>query len=288
MTPIFNNEVYYIDTLNLAVNRIYTAAEARDIYAASTFSPSPSDALDRKSYIVICSPSGTVVMDLKMNPVINFPWKHDKKIWSGVAMGIMQDESAWFVTSSPNSDAQSKNNWKFPVIIDKYSPQGQWVKSWEFQPQREYANPLPPWYYYGFGINIPLGWEAWDYSSNWAGAKLKIPMCEQIWQFQKSRWKYERPVCGFSLLGSVLAVITAFGVLRRKGIAGATTLAWLIVVFITGIAGFLAMIAVPEFPVRIPCPACGAKRRTEEETCPRCAAAWPVPARDGTEIFVSR
>ncbi|MCW3059902.1 MAG: hypothetical protein JWQ02_1723, partial [Capsulimonas sp.] len=55
--------------------------------------------------------------------------------------------------------------------------------------------------------------------------------------------------------------------------------------FVFGLPGLLTLIALRAWPVRVSCPACGMKRTVDHERCEYCAAPFPPPARDGTEIM---
>ncbi|MEO6052401.1 MAG: hypothetical protein ABIP97_00160 [Chthoniobacterales bacterium] len=286
-TPIFNNKVYYIDTLNLTTSLIYTAKDKNNIYQASTFTPVISDDLNIKIYFIISLAKKILVLDKKKTTVIALPWAHDKKIWSNVGFSMMRDESACFTVSTPSSEIQSKNNWQFPIIIDKYNTQGQLLKSWNLKDQPEKSRPIP-WHFYAAGAITPIGWYGWQDFSYWVGAKLKISSYQRMWAFTKTNWRLQLTLWKLSLLSSVISFIAAFWVLRRKGLSAPTMAAWLLVVTITGIAGFLAMLAVPEFPNRISCPSCGKKRRVEAEECEHCEKPWPLPVKDGTEIFAMK
>ena len=52
-----------------------------------------------------------------------------------------------------------------------------------------------------------------------------------------------------------------------------------------GPAGLLLMLAIQQWPARIPCPACGRPRVVDRERCEHCGAPHAAPAQDGTEIF---
>ena len=45
------------------------------------------------------------------------------------------------------------------------------------------------------------------------------------------------------------------------------------------------MVLSYRFPLLVPCPNCWKKRHATVEKCPRCGAAFPAAATNGTEVF---
>ena len=89
----------------------------------------------------------------------------------------------------------------------------------------------------------------------------------------------------FSSLGGLLSALGAWRIGRRCGDGRRGQWAWGLGVFWLGIYGVLMLLALREWPARVPCPHCGRKRVVTREVCEHCGAAFPRPARDGTEIF---
>ena len=62
-------------------------------------------------------------------------------------------------------------------------------------------------------------------------------------------------------------------------------LSWGAYHFLFGVPGFLAFLAVQEWPAQAKCPGCGRLRVVDLEQCEHCEAGFAPPAKTGTEIF---
>jgi hypothetical protein len=62
---------------------------------------------------------------------------------------------------------------------------------------------------------------------------------------------------------------------------------WTLWGFLFGPAGVVLMFCLPERQASVSCASCGRKRRVDRDQCEHCAAGFPDPPRDGTEIFES-
>ena len=90
-------------------------------------------------------------------------------------------------------------------------------------------------------------------------------------------------ICLLGALGcAALALIWA----RRYAFSRAGTIAWTAGVFLLGPAGLLTMLVIRVWPARERCPSCGRMRVVTRERCEHCAAAFPSPRADGTEILM--
>lgn len=96
----------------------------------------------------------------------------------------------------------------------------------------------------------------------------------------------ERPVGGGWpwLVSSVCAAAAGWQLRRRRSRLPALV-GWLGFVLMAGPAGWLAFVAVQEWPARERCPACGRPRAIDRERCEHCNAPTAPPERNGLEIF---
>jgi hypothetical protein len=72
---------------------------------------------------------------------------------------------------------------------------------------------------------------------------------------------------------------------RRHAFSRTRCLGWGLCGLLFGLTGLLLMLALQEWPARIPCPSCRQPRRVDRDHCDHCGAAHAVPTPDGTEIF---
>jgi len=93
------------------------------------------------------------------------------------------------------------------------------------------------------------------------------------------------PILFFSALGGLLPAVLAYFVSRRLGDGRRGQVAWMLGAFWLGGYGVLLLLALRDWPARVPCPNCGRARVVDNEACEHCGAAWARPKWDGTEIF---
>lgn len=90
---------------------------------------------------------------------------------------------------------------------------------------------------------------------------------------------------GFLLAGSVISALLTAWLARRYAFTRRRAIGWTVGNLLLGFLGLLAMLAILDWPALVPCPACGRRRRIDRENCEHCAAPFPAPKADGTEIF---
>jgi hypothetical protein len=73
--------------------------------------------------------------------------------------------------------------------------------------------------------------------------------------------------------------------LARYGATRAERFVWPVFVFLFGLPGWVGFRFARPWPVREPCPACGAMVPRDRVPCAGCGAEFPLPARQGTEVF---
>jgi hypothetical protein len=92
---------------------------------------------------------------------------------------------------------------------------------------------------------------------------------------------------GMILLSATACALGCLLLARRHAFSRARCAGWALCGFFFGWVGLLLMLAVQEWPARIPCPKCRKPRVATRDTCEHCGAAHAAPAPDGTEIFES-
>ncbi|MDR1145724.1 MAG: hypothetical protein LBK71_06280, partial [Verrucomicrobiales bacterium] len=97
-------------------------------------------------------------------------------------------------------------------------------------------------------------------------------------QFQLVSW-------GISLLAGVVCAGVALRFIGRLKLSLTERTVWLMFIVFYGVGGLLAFWLVNDWPTRSACPRCGKKRSVADADCEHCGASWPLPVRDGTEIF---
>jgi hypothetical protein len=90
---------------------------------------------------------------------------------------------------------------------------------------------------------------------------------------------------GISLLAGVGCAGVASRFIRRLKLSLTGRAVWLVFIVFYGVGGLLAFWLVNDWPTRLACPRCGKKRSVADADCEHCGAPWPLPVKDGTEIF---
>jgi hypothetical protein len=72
---------------------------------------------------------------------------------------------------------------------------------------------------------------------------------------------------------------------RRYAFSRTRRVGWALCGLLFGPIGLLLMIALLDWPARIPCSKCRKLRVITSEQCEHCGAAQAMPVPDGTEIF---
>jgi hypothetical protein len=89
------------------------------------------------------------------------------------------------------------------------------------------------------------------------------------------------------LLAAGVSALICFVLTRRHAFSRWHCVGWALCGLLCGPVGLLLLLALQEWPARIPCPKCGKLRVVTRDTCEHCGAPHTAPASDGTEIFES-
>lgn len=101
-------------------------------------------------------------------------------------------------------------------------------------------------------------------------------------------WTWDEPYRVLMVLRIIPALIcvgAGWWLGQRNQFPAKSQLAWAIHHLLFGLPGFLAFLAVQEWPVKEPCPNCQQPRAVDRSLCEHCGAACAPPAPSGTEIF---
>jgi hypothetical protein len=88
-----------------------------------------------------------------------------------------------------------------------------------------------------------------------------------------------------TLLSAVACALACLVLARRYWFSRARCIGWTVCGFLFGPTGLLLMLALQEWPARLPCASCRQARLVDRDRCEHCGAAHAAPAADGTEIF---
>lgn len=95
---------------------------------------------------------------------------------------------------------------------------------------------------------------------------------------------WQLPVISFAIAFFIFVPLGAWRA-RRYNFSLPAQIVWTIFHLFSGLPGFLAFLAVHDWPAREHCPACKKLRAVNRERCEHCGTEFPPPTKDGTEIF---
>lgn len=114
----------------------------------------------------------------------------------------------------------------------------------------------------------------------WMGSFISLA----VWRTDTGNGQF----VGFSALSLLSAGASALGcflLARRYAFSSARRAGWAVCGLLFGWVGLVLMLALQEWPARVPCLSCRRPRRVDRERCEHCGAAHSPPPADGTEIF---
>jgi hypothetical protein len=177
-----------------------------------------------------------------------------------VAMYFLQHTNGYVLEFSPDYELNSKSGWKMPQHFAWIARNGVITRDVDIPPTRMDRE------------------ESWvdKLSSSFAPPALLIP------SDTKHLVKFAH---GLSVVWDLICVGIGMWLVRRYRFATGAAAGWLIFIAIAGIPGLLTFICIQEWPARETCRNCGKLRAVDRELCEYCAADFPAPEKNGTEIF---
>ncbi len=97
--------------------------------------------------------------------------------------------------------------------------------------------------------------------------------------------KFDGKLVGYAGMFALLQIAISLWWGRRYQFSGRQQLGWAFFLLLTGLPGLLAFFSARDWPVRVSCAACKKPRSVEQEHCEHCQALFPLPEKNGVEIF---
>ncbi|MCX7047126.1 MAG: ABC transporter permease [Candidatus Sumerlaeota bacterium] len=188
---------------------------------------------------------------------------------STVSFSVLPDRSRFFLWYSPNYANPQRRTWMNLLI--ELNRDGTVVKRTEFSPIG-----LPP---------------KVDWGKEFVTATILPPGLHTLAMapfLRLNNVMLENPSLLISMISAALISAIAISIIaRRYAFSGWRRWGWTVGGLLLGLPGLLTLIALEEWPARVPCPSCGKKRVVTRGACEHCAATFPAPSPNGTEIFDS-
>jgi hypothetical protein len=98
-------------------------------------------------------------------------------------------------------------------------------------------------------------------------------------------WTDYRVAHGMRILLVVVCAVFGWWLGRRNNLPRSALISWGLFHLLFGVPGFLAFLAVKEWPPKEPCSSCRRLRVMNLRACPHCGSEVPPPPKTGIEIF---
>ena len=276
----FGRSVDYLDYVKRATHPVF---EGPGISGASSVNPSKdAESLPGLSGIVL--PDRVVLVDKDAKVFATLPYDHDMDRWGSLSVGVRSAQGPIYLQYGPSNWIPWETSQHMPTYLEQMDLQGHVLNSYTLPPLKQISSPRSwkqwvteclgaPAYFYGDLIYEKIG--ATLGSNHLAG---------ELHQRLYDVWGYTKDVGTRVTILSVLLAAVTLAWARQSAFTWAQSWRWAIFVLLFNLAGMITFRLVADWPVRIKCPSCQKKRRIDLPACPHCGAAWPTPARDGTEI----
>ena len=243
---------------------------------------------DKPSRVAVTLSNDIRMLDPDGHVILNIPYGHDPANWPDVSLATSPDQSRTYLQYTPayRFDLPPDSRPSLPSYLDEIDAQGKLVHSYScsspsfnfssgswLDSLSTFASPLlPSLLELGLQSHVPLRVVIfYSLASSLNASMQSIP----------------RQLLSLTAIALVLAAITLFWA-RRAGFSPRRAGLWALFVFGFGLPGLIAFRFASNWPTRVRCPQCQARRPIETEDCPSCHKPWPAPAPTGIEIFEPR
>lgn len=287
--------VYAVDFPRRTIHRLFTPAAGETVQGALRW----RDEGQKVTRVFVLTDTSVHVLSESGDPVFSAPRAYDREQYGTVRVGRLENPERFVIRYEPSVHLWTGAGKAMPIQLVEYR-EGAEV-SRQALPQR--LTPTPPAEAL-FGLVTSPG----------EAAVLAGASAESVSGAGPNRDREFRPLYfllvattgyflpgagwdrtadgglvlafwGLSLLSAVACALACFLLARRHSFSRARCAGWSLCGLLCGPAGLLLMLALQEWPARVPCPRCARPRVVTRDTCEHCGAAHAPAARDGTEIF---
>ncbi len=206
--------------------------------------------------------------------LFSVPREYDQIRYNSVDFTATENGQKYFFWYGPSDKAQKSANGKLPQYITETTATGAVTHRYTLPPLPVLTNSPPDVRFGFFGLLAPL----------LASLPINSIYHKDIYE-DAANLPLWHLFLAMSLLSGILSAGLMALISRRCGDTRRVQLFWAVAGLPLGVFGALMLLALRPWPGRVSCPNCGRPRDVDRDLCPHCGAAFPRPARDGTEIF---
>jgi hypothetical protein len=289
--------VYALDFARHTIRTLFTPPKGQTVLAAARW----KDDGKKWSRAFVLTDQSVHVLDEAGAPLLSAPLAYDREEYGRVSVAQLEAPRRFAVWYEPSWYLWPESGKTMPSYLVEYDVAGRELARRTVPPRP--LNAAPPGLAL-FGLATPPAEAAVI-----AGAtRESVAMARQKQGLEVRPLAFfvavptqlfipgagpDMAACGVEIVAyRALIVLSAlacdavcFLLARRHSFSRAGRIGWGLCGLLFGPAGLLAMLAVPQWPARVTCPACRRPRVVTRDTCEHCGAAHAPPAPDGTEIF---
>ena len=242
---------------------------------------------NRFTVLAVLLRQGIALFGPDAKPLGLLPYNPERDIdrWGSLLMARKQDGSRYYVMYQPSGWLDYRARSGMPFYLDEMDAQGRILHTVTIPPEKPGKEIRKVSDYVSAAVTAPLpylGGIAWTEVRALAGDRSAKATLK--WMFGMGRGAIWFTATCFAISSVILAGLAYLWALR-SAFPRSAAWRWALFVLAFNLGGLVAFRLAADWPVRLKCPACGKPRRVDDPDCPHCGAAWPVPERDGTEIF---
>jgi hypothetical protein len=293
----FPGGVYTVDFARRTIRTLLTAAPGETVLWASQW----RDPRHELRLAVVRTDRSTHVVTEAGAPVLSVPLAFDRERYRLGSVGRLEDPTRFVLRYGPAWYQEPEVYEALPTNLVEYDSAGREIARRALPPgPDDGSSPARVLY----GLATPLAEAATligTFQYLRSGVRASRGAEETVLFFLLTEWAghflpgIDRGAGGtrgqlpgfvaMMLVSAAVCALACFLLARRYAFARARRIGWAVCGFLFGPAGLLLMLALQEWPARIPCPACGRPRAANREHCEHCGSPHASPAPDGTEIF---
>jgi len=274
------NQALYIDYGQRTLTTIFQGQPIFAVQQISSYTADPA----LQNTVAIALQDKIVLVDKTGKLVGTLPYHYDVNLWGALQIGVKSAKDPIYIIYSPTSWLKPEVSDQMPSHLEAVDFNGNMLKSY-LLPHLHRPNDPRTWQQFiTENLQTPtyyIGEMVYDRIGAMLGIKHLIQR-DADWRGPR-QGEVRDHVPRILLLSFILAGV-ALGWARRRQFSWGEAWRWAGFTFLFNLSGLITFRLVADWPVCIKCPSCGRPRRVDQDTCPHCAAAWPKPTVDGTEI----
>jgi hypothetical protein len=218
-------------------------------------------------------------------PVTTIPYDRDVTRWGNLELGVNPAGDRFYLRYRPSLWIDEPTRQSMPSYLEELDRQGKVLRAWTLPPLPPRSIAVSCGDFLAQRLQSPaffFGGIAYQKVGALLGSGRLAAVLAQ--RFGPDRALTREIAIDVAVLSLALAAATLFWA-RRVYFSWGRAAAWAVFVLVFNVAGFITFRLAADWPRMVRCPRCRRPRPIHEALCPHCAAPWPEPEFEGTEVF---